>query len=193
MSTEVRILALFEEGNPVPAVDGLEGPDLDAAAYLEILQYRSSDMTQLKDTQQTIGTSRRAFKAAVAGALVVAVLAVTALVIGQTGDDALTSENLVGVWKSTDGVYLQFNEDGTYSAAWALNEVAAGTFETGTWTFDGTEFVWVTGVGNCTSGDVGRYKVELEEPDTATWELIVDPCIDRQTDLSGGPMHRISP
>ena len=87
------------------------------------------------------------------------IIGAVGIAVAQTGDgdDAVSAEDFVGVWESHDGVYTQFNLDGTYSSAWSLDEVSAGTFETGTWSFDGTEFVWVTTAGNCSPGDEGRY------------------------------------
>ena len=49
MSNQAQILSLFEEGNPVPDIDGLELIDVDANAYLATLSTRSSRMTQVED------------------------------------------------------------------------------------------------------------------------------------------------
>ena len=46
MTTETEVFALFEEGNPVPDLDGLGSDALDAAAYLATLETRSSEVTQ---------------------------------------------------------------------------------------------------------------------------------------------------
>lgn len=47
MNIETQVLDLFEEGNPIPDLDGLEPIDLDAAAYLATLEQRSSEVTQV--------------------------------------------------------------------------------------------------------------------------------------------------
>ena len=52
MTTETEVFALFEEGNPVPDLDGLGSDALDAAAYLATLETMSSEVTQL-DTKPT--------------------------------------------------------------------------------------------------------------------------------------------
>jgi len=44
VSVESQVIALFEEGNPVPDLDDLETIDLDAAAYLATLSQRSSEV-----------------------------------------------------------------------------------------------------------------------------------------------------
>ena len=51
MNIETQVLALFEEGNPVPDPDDSEPIDIDAAAYLATLEQRSSRMTRL-DTER---------------------------------------------------------------------------------------------------------------------------------------------
>lgn len=49
MSNEARVLALFEEANPVPDEQIMESVAMEPAAYLATLETRSSDMTQLDD------------------------------------------------------------------------------------------------------------------------------------------------
>ena len=43
MTTETEVFALFEEGKPVPDLDGLGSDALDAAAYIATLETRSSE------------------------------------------------------------------------------------------------------------------------------------------------------
>jgi hypothetical protein len=52
VTTETEVFALFEEGNPVPDLDGLGSDALDAAAHLATPETRSSEVTQL-DTKPT--------------------------------------------------------------------------------------------------------------------------------------------
>ena len=66
MTTETEVFALFEEGNPVPDLDGLGSDALDAAAYLATLETRSSEVTQAGyQTNRTKG--RQAISNDVAG------------------------------------------------------------------------------------------------------------------------------
>ena len=55
MNIETQVLALFEEGNPIPDLDGLEPIDIDAAAYLAILEQRSSECAARHKETRTEG------------------------------------------------------------------------------------------------------------------------------------------
>ncbi len=74
MTTETEVFALFEEGNPVPDLDGLGSDALDAAAYLATLETRSSEVTQLdtKPTEQN-GDKRSPMMWLVAAAAVIVI------------------------------------------------------------------------------------------------------------------------
>jgi len=53
VTIETEVLALFEEGNPVPDLNDLDSVALDAAAYLATLEQRSSEMTQVETAEET--------------------------------------------------------------------------------------------------------------------------------------------
>lgn len=193
MVTEERMQTLFAQANPIPDASSIELDPKETAAGLKTIRDRSGTMTRLASAKQESDPRKLGMRAAIVGAAAVAVIAVAGIFVAQTGgNDVAASESFVGVWESNDGVYTQFNQDGTYAAAWLLDEVSEGTFETGTWTFDGAEFVWITNVGNCETGDTGRYTVEFVELDVAQWNVVLDPCLDRLSDLLGGPMQRLS-
>ncbi len=185
---------LFARANPVSDASSVELKTIEAAAYLATLEQRSSEMTQLDTAPVNAGTKKRKMTAAVAGGLAVAAIAVVGLIAAQSGSepDFGSADAYTGIWVSVDGVYIEFNDDLTYTAAWTLEEVSAGTFEKGTWSYDGTEFVWIATEGNCPAGEQGRYTLEPADRDTVRWNVVWDVCTDRLTDLGKGPMERIS-
>lgn len=197
MVTEDRMRTLFIHANPVPDASSIEFDPIGAAAYLETIEQRSSDMTQVESTTQNRDTERRGLRPLLVGAVAVVAVVLAGVFIAQIrSDDAVDASGVTGVWVSTDGVYIQFNEDGTYGASWTIEDVAEGSFETGIWRFEGTEFVWVASTGNCMvaeEGLVGRYTIEPIDATATNWVPIDDPCIDRVADLVGGPMYRVSP
>lgn len=198
MVTEEHMRALFVRANPVPDATSMELDPIQAAAYLETLEDRSSDMTQVDMATPAGVGKRRPMGAMLAGAAAVVVIAVVGVIVAQSGGDdpdVFSSEDFHGLWQTHDGVYVQFNEDGTKTAAWTLDEVAEGTLEQGTWSYDGTEFLWANieaNPGGC-GGIVGRYNVERIADDTVKWNVIWDECMDRLSDLERGPMRHISP
>lgn len=93
MSYEARVMALFEEANPVPAEQIMESVAMEPAAYLATLEKRSSDVTQLDDRiegrskRPTGGLRRRstwAFASAFAAVLIVGVVGAMLLTGGGT-------------------------------------------------------------------------------------------------------------
>lgn len=86
MSTEAQILALFEEGNPIPDIEGVEKIDLDAAAYLATLQTRSSAMTQTR-TEPVEEKVSKPIMRWVAAAAVAVVLGVILILTGQNSQE----------------------------------------------------------------------------------------------------------
>lgn len=87
MSIENEVMALFEEGNPVPDLDALESATVDAAVYLVTLEQRSSEVTQLSTQEpETKKPKRTAMMRWLAAAVFVAVVGV-ALVIASQGTE----------------------------------------------------------------------------------------------------------
>lgn len=90
MSTETQIIALFEEGNPVPDVDALDPVDLDATAYLAALRAGSRSMTKVEEKIDRSDSKRPSFVwlAAAAAVLVIVVGGVALLQARGTNDPA---------------------------------------------------------------------------------------------------------
>lgn len=100
MSTEAQILALFEEGNPVPDIEGVEKIGLDAAAYLATLQTRSSAMTQTR-TESVEEKVSKPIMRWVAAAAVAVVLGVILILTGQNSQETPPVDEPVPVVPTT--------------------------------------------------------------------------------------------
>lgn len=95
MNIETQVLALFEEGNPIPDLDGLEPINLDAAAYLATLEQRSSGMTQL-DTKQKDQEQKKTVRQRWLVAAVAIILAGVALILINQSDEAPIADQPFG-------------------------------------------------------------------------------------------------
>jgi hypothetical protein len=128
VNIETQALALFEEGNPIPDLDGLEPIDIDAAAYLATLEQRSSGMTQL-DTKQKDHKQKKTIRPWLVAAAVVVILAGIAVIVMNQSDEAPiadqpfgpdsaldVSESFVAAHNAGDfdGVMVLFTEDATF-------------------------------------------------------------------------------
>ncbi len=129
MNIETQVLALFEEGNPIPDLDELEPVDIDAAAYLATLEQRSSQVIQL-DTKQNDQAQKKTVRQRSLVAAVAIILAGVALIfINQSGetpvaDQPFDPDSAVDVTESFveahnagnfDAVMVLFTEDATFS------------------------------------------------------------------------------
>lgn len=85
MSNETRLLALFQEANPVPDEHAME-TDVKPAAYLATLEQRSSEMTQLDTRPKRTSEQRRGRLLLVAAAAAV-VLGVAIVILTQANEE----------------------------------------------------------------------------------------------------------
>lgn len=83
MTIESDVLALFEEGNPVPDLNALDPAVLDAAAYLATLDQRSRNVTQLDTRRAEQRETRRSSLTWAIAAAAVIVLAIGLIVINR--------------------------------------------------------------------------------------------------------------
>jgi hypothetical protein len=84
---ETRVLALFEEANPVPEMETLSR-EFEPAAYLASIQTRSSEMTQLDQRTTTGAGGPRPNLGWVVAAVVALVAGVVAIIVSQRAAEA---------------------------------------------------------------------------------------------------------
>lgn len=140
MSIEDHVLALIEEGNPVPDPEQITDAPVEPAAYLATLQERSSEVTQL-DERTTTGESTQNRWWIAAAAVLIAVLGAVVFVLAQGGDEVPPAteppttttpgadpQALIGTW-SSGVVTAVFQQD---SYAFIIDDVLVerGTYTT---------------------------------------------------------------
>ncbi|MCH8983822.1 MAG: hypothetical protein IH943_06915 [Acidobacteria bacterium] len=118
-----------------------------------------------------------------------------ALIVSCGGDEALNEDDFVGMWVSNDGVYVQFNENGTLTVSGSPDGNAEGNVERGQWNLDGSEFTWAGDEDSPScAGQASRYTVEPAGNGAVKWTAIGgDPCPGRASDLRTGPMRPYNP
>ena len=191
MNAEQRVMSLLANANPEP--DDSSVVEADAGAYLTILDEWSSEMTQLKTqtgSSTTPGSRLKWLMAIGLAALLVVLAAFLAITeddsIQPAGPDTLTSSDLVGTWtvpvEGVTALFLYFDEDGHYALSDSFGMFEERTFETGTWTFDGEEFVFITDSSSSScAGTVGRYQARsLDDERILLTPIVPDPCAERQ-------------
>lgn len=179
MSIENHVLALIEEGNPVPDPDQITDVPVEPAAYLATLDQRSSEVTQ-RDTRVENPDNRKKWLWTVAAALVVIAGVTAVLTSGEqppvaTDPDPTTitdanAANLVGSWvhvhagrhADSGGIVSAVFETDTY--AFVVNDVLV---DHGSYTTDLSsgqiEFVSADDSAGCEPGAEGVASFEASE------------------------------
>jgi len=85
VSVEDRVIALIDEGNPIPDPNDLDRDRLDAAAYLATLEPRSSEVTQL-DTRREDQNEKRTYWPWLTAAMVIVLVGLAVVLLNQ-GDN----------------------------------------------------------------------------------------------------------
>lgn len=122
--TEEKVASLFDQANPVPDVEGLDLEDIGAARHLEVLEARSSEVTQLETKQNEQDRQTRSVMPWLAAAIAVLVVGAGILFINQGSDDQVASadigvvESLVEAWNTQDGeaIASHFTSDAVFDA-----------------------------------------------------------------------------
>jgi hypothetical protein len=97
VNRETQVLALFEEGNPVPDLDTLEPVDIDAAAYLATLEQRSTKVNQTVTKSEKRNDRKRSRSLwLVAAAVVVLVAGASIIFVNQNDEDSVASQQAFG-------------------------------------------------------------------------------------------------
>lgn len=172
MSLEERVLTLFAEGNPVPDLDDLERVDIEAAAYLAILEQRSSEVTQLDDKKLKKETRKRPNMSWPVAAAAVIVLGVAIFLLSRGNEDAPVvtepppttigepvpqESSLDGYWAS--GPIEVFFEEDRYAILISGRLSDQGTYvET-----DGEIRMTSSGGGSCNLGELSVMVIDVNE------------------------------
>ncbi len=92
MNIETQVLALFEEANPIPDLDGLDPIDLDAAAYLATLEQRSIEVTQLDTKSKDQKAEKTVRQRWLVAAVVIVLAGVALLLVNQSGQTEVADQ-----------------------------------------------------------------------------------------------------
>lgn len=189
MSNEQRVLALIEQGNPVPDPAAIETLPAQPAEYLATLQQRSSEVTQLDERTERQEGNRRPWRVAAVAAALVIIAGVLALLLNQNSEEAPTiteptpttvapapTIDPTGYWNADSARRIHISEDGTY--AWM---VVSSVRDRGVWEIeDDTIRLIASGESElCNNGDIATVRVALADTDTLELSTISDDCADR--------------
>jgi hypothetical protein len=158
VNRETQVLALFEEGNPVPDLDALEPLDIDAAAYLATLEQRSTNVSQTSTRSEKTNDGKRTRTAWLVAAAAVVIIGVGAVVaINQSADDSpaaagpvtieteldMGARPVVGTFEVTEGADVLGCSNGT-----SVDTYNGGTKD-------------VTKVMTCSDGGTGTFTMHV--------------------------------
>ena len=115
------------------------------------------------------------------------------LLAGCQSSTTLSKEDLVGIWRSNGGVYVQFHDDGTLIAAWTFDGLTTSPLEKATYQLEGTRLTWIPDPDSPGCKDVGQYEASLGEEGELHLSKTEDSCSPRASDLGNGPMRPYSP
>jgi ketosteroid isomerase-like protein len=119
VSVEDRVIALIDEGNPIPDPNDLDRDRLDAAAYLATLEPRSSEVTQV-DTRSEDQIAKRTYWPWLAAAMVIVLVGLAVVLLNQSDDnpaadaspeEVLTDYAAVSNSGDVDGVIDFYTDD----------------------------------------------------------------------------------
>lgn len=186
MSNETRILALFEEANPVPDIHAMDSERSEPAAYLATLEKRSSEVTKLDTKLDRPDKTRkvRVWMAAAAVILVVAAIAgLNGLLTGDSSEgipvvdqpvEVDPPSTLVGSWSS--GALSVVFENDEYAFVFDGVLVEHGTYST-----ESEAMTFTTGEDSpgCAPGETGRWTFETGADSSLTLTGVDDDCFFR--------------
>ena len=108
----------------------------------------------------------------------------------------ITDEVLIGIWRDAAAPdYLQFNQDGTYSAAAAIANLEDNPdYEVGQFRLEGELLTYVTSdESRQCAGESGTYEVQRTEEGWLKCGLREDPCERRARGFRGAIYQPVSP
>lgn len=87
MEPNERLNMMLVDANPVPDVNQIDLVDKGAAAYLELVQRRSSELAQLDIKEESSQESKRSVMPWLVAAVLIAVVGLAAIFLAQDGDE----------------------------------------------------------------------------------------------------------
>ncbi len=190
MSAVDQVVALIDEGNPVPEPDLIEDNYPTPIDYLASLQARSNNVTQLDQRMDTDQENKRSRRVTIAAAAVVILAGIVALVLNQANQEPPPATDPVpsttipapgldatGYWVSSPTEKLFLGEDGTY--AWL---VVGSVRDRGVWAVTDGIISFESGdqSGNCQVRDTATASIVSAAEGTLTMMLQTDDCADRR-------------
>lgn len=88
MEPNERLNTMLVHANPVPDVNDIDLIDTGAAAYLELVQTRSSELAQIDTKRQSPSEPKRPVGTWLVAAVLIIVVGVAVILLAQSGDDA---------------------------------------------------------------------------------------------------------
>jgi hypothetical protein len=121
------------------------------------------------------------------------VVVFTCIIILSACQQTQTEESLYDTWDGL-GMYMVFNDDGSWFEACTVDELESNPNMYGTFTFDGKLLTIFTEETRYCPGETGIYEVEFPKEGfwDVTFTLVEDPCQDRAKVMRRG-MDRYSP
>lgn len=186
MSNETRILALFEEANPVPDIHAMDSERSEPAAYLATLERRSSEVTKLDTKVDRPDKTRKVRVWMTAAAVILVVVAIAGLNGLFTSDSSEgipvvdqpveidPPSTLLGSWSS--GALSVVFENGEYAFVFDGVLVERGTYSTASEAMTLTSGEDSPG---CAPGQTGRWIFEPGADSSLTLTGVDDNCFFR--------------
>ena len=118
--------------------------------------------------------------------LIVGLLLIVATGGCSSSEDS--SDVYVGTWVSQGGMYVEFDDDGTFGKGLEVSSIESNPWECGTFTFDG-EVVRLTTAedsSHCTGIDASYGAEPSEDGTFITHTVIDDACRGRAADFGNG-------
>ncbi|MFZ0012841.1 MAG: hypothetical protein WAL25_01880 [Acidimicrobiia bacterium] len=182
MSIEDQVLALIEEGNPIPDPETIVTLPAEPAAYLATLQRRSSDVVQLEEKSTTHGRRNTWWLTLAAAVVVLLGVVVFLLTQGDTDVPVATQPpaetgTIEGYWTGEEADFYFGESEYAIVIDGALSD--SGTYEDGVREPDNRIVTITSGDAtvDCTPGDVAIINYDFVVDDTVQLSgTSVDDC-----------------
>ncbi|MGI9584484.1 MAG: hypothetical protein ACR2N7_02730 [Acidimicrobiia bacterium] len=159
MTTEDQVLALIEEGNPIPDPDALSMDQHDSTVYLTTLTRRSREVTQLETNPEESKQRKRTPWIWLAAAVVIA--GISLVVLSQVSEDATPATGPVAMTFETIVDLSARPETGVFEVTEGAEALGCSA-GTNVYTFDGATRN-ATMDATCTEGGTGTFELYIDQ------------------------------